>query len=150
MMKMMMVMMAVFFYKVAAGLALYFIVSTGWGIIERQLIPKPKIDTGDGDGGDGGDGTTADSKPKAGSPNGHLSPAALAAIEAARAQKPKGFLGRLREGLQKKMEEMQQKADEQAKRQIRNDPNAGGQPPGAGDSPGTTRRDRDKKKKRRK
>ena len=40
MMKVMMVMMAFFFYKVAAGLALYFIVSTTGGIIERQFIPK--------------------------------------------------------------------------------------------------------------
>lgn len=152
MMKMMMVMMAVFFYKVAAGLALYFIVSTLWGIIERQLIPKPEVKSDDGDGA----GATADATPKAGSPNGKvpggLSPQAQAAIEAARAQKPKGFLGRLREALQKKMEEMQKRADEQSRRQIRNDPNRpdGGAPPGPGGGGQGPRRDRDKKKKRRK
>ena len=140
MMKMMMVMMAVFFYKVAAGLALYFIVSTGWAIIERQFIPKPKIDTGGADG----DGTTADNKPKSSSPNGKPLTPAEAAIEAARLAKPKGFLGRLREGLQKKMGEMQQRADEQSKRQIRNGPNAGGGPPGPGGDQGNNRRDKKK------
>ena len=145
MMKMMMVMMALFFYKVAAGLALYFIVSTGWGIVERQLIPKPKVG-GDGDGDGDGGGTTADNKPKAGSPNGKALTPAEAAIEAARRQQPKGFLGRLREGLQKKMEEIQAQADEQAKRQIRNDQN---RPDGGGPQQGGDNR-RDKKKKRRK
>ncbi|MBN9118799.1 MAG: YidC/Oxa1 family insertase periplasmic-domain containing protein [Planctomycetes bacterium] len=145
MMKMMMVMMAVFFYKVAAGLALYFIVSTLWGIIERQFIPKPKVD---GAGGDGG--ATADKKPKADSPNGKLSPTATAAVAEAQ-QKSKGFLGRLREALQKKMEEMQKAADEQAKRQIRNDPNRPDGGPGPGGDQGNRRdRDRDKKKRRRK
>ena len=142
MMKMMMVMMAVFFYKVAAGLALYFIVSTGWAIIERQFIPKPKIDAGDDPKPDANGKATGTS---------NLSPTAAAAIEAARQEKPKGFVGRLRERLKKRMEEMQQRADEQSKRQIRNDPNrpdAGGQPPGPGGDTGTNRRD--KKKKRRK
>lgn len=155
MMKIMMVMMAFFFYKVAAGLALYFIVSTLWGIIERQFIPKPKIDTDNGNAGGDGSGTTADNKPHAGSPNGK--PATTADAVAAAQQKSKGFLGRLREALQKKMEEMQKRADEQSKRQIRNDPNR----PGGTDSPnqggdpgggnqGNNRRDRDKKKRRRK
>ena len=86
MMKIMMGVMALLFYKVAAGLSLYFIVSTLWGIIERQLIPKPKID--------------ADAPPKR-----------------------KGFMGKLRERLQEKMEELQKRAEEQSDRQIRNDPN---------------------------
>ena len=93
MMKMMMVMMAFFFYKVAAGLALYFIVSTLWGIIERQFIPKPKIDSG----GAPGDGTTADMTPKTGSPNGK--PMTPEEAVAAAKQKSKGLLGRLREAL---------------------------------------------------
>ncbi|HSQ57961.1 MAG TPA: YidC/Oxa1 family insertase periplasmic-domain containing protein, partial [Gemmata sp.] len=43
MMKMMMFVMPLFFYKFAAGLAVYFIVSTLWGLAERKLIPKPEI-----------------------------------------------------------------------------------------------------------
>ena len=131
MMKMMMVMMALFFYKVAAGLALYFIVSTAWGIIERQFIPKPVITLGDGPKPGG------DPKPTP------LSPQAAAAVAAAQA-KSKGPLGRLRDALQKRMEEMQKQADEQSKRQIRN---ADGQSPGPG---GDDRRNHDRKKKRRK
>jgi YidC/Oxa1 family membrane protein insertase len=42
MMKIMVAVMAVFFYKVPAGLSLYFICSTSWALMERQLIPKPK------------------------------------------------------------------------------------------------------------
>ena len=42
MMKYMLIFSALFFYKVAAGLCLYFIVSGLWSIMERQLIPKPK------------------------------------------------------------------------------------------------------------
>lgn len=41
-MKYMMVFMAVLFYKVAAGLCIYFIVSSLWGMTERKLLPKPK------------------------------------------------------------------------------------------------------------
>jgi YidC/Oxa1 family membrane protein insertase len=42
MMKWMMVIMGVMFYKVASGLCLYFIVSTSWSILERKvLLPKP-------------------------------------------------------------------------------------------------------------
>lgn len=117
MMKLMMGMMALFFYKVAAGLALYFIVSTGWAIIERQFIPKPKIDgltpPGGGDKPGAAAGASANGKP--------LSVADAAVAEAQK--KHKGFFTRLREQLQAKMEDMQRKADEQSKRQIRNDPN---------------------------
>jgi YidC/Oxa1 family membrane protein insertase len=42
MMKYMMIFMGVMFYKVAAGLCVYFIVSSLWGVIERQLLPKTK------------------------------------------------------------------------------------------------------------
>jgi YidC/Oxa1 family membrane protein insertase len=41
MMKYMMIFMGIMFYKVPAGLCLYFIVSTLWGIGERKLIPPP-------------------------------------------------------------------------------------------------------------
>lgn len=39
-MKFMMILMLLFFYKSPAGLAIYFIASSIWGIIERQLLPK--------------------------------------------------------------------------------------------------------------
>ncbi len=42
MMKYMMVVMCVLFYKVAAGLGLYFIASSLWGFAERKLLPKKK------------------------------------------------------------------------------------------------------------
>jgi membrane protein insertase Oxa1/YidC/SpoIIIJ len=42
MMKYMMVFFGVMFYKVAAGLCLYFIASSLWGVAERRLLPKKK------------------------------------------------------------------------------------------------------------
>lgn len=42
MMKYMTVFMGVLFFKVAAGLCIYFIASSLWGIAERKLIPKPQ------------------------------------------------------------------------------------------------------------
>jgi len=131
MMKIMMIMVAVMFYKVAAGLALYFIIGTTWGLIERRFIHKPDEKAG----GDAGE--TADLTPKSGSPNGQ--PTSFGVVEL---PKPKGLLGRLREAVQKRMEEMQRQADEQSRRQIRNE--KGGQPT----NPSQERRDR--KKKRRK
>ncbi len=47
MMKYMMVFMGVMFFKVPAGLCLYFIASSIWGIGERKLLPKPGTPTGD-------------------------------------------------------------------------------------------------------
>jgi YidC/Oxa1 family membrane protein insertase len=46
MMKYMMVFFGLMFYKVAAGLCVYFIASSLWGFAERKLLPKykPKID----------------------------------------------------------------------------------------------------------
>lgn len=41
MMKYMMIFMGVLFFKVAAGLCIYFIASSGWGLCERKLLPKP-------------------------------------------------------------------------------------------------------------
>lgn len=43
-MKIMMILMLFFFYKSPAGLAIYFICSSVWGMIERRLIPKQVID----------------------------------------------------------------------------------------------------------
>lgn len=64
MMKFMTIFMGILFYKVPAGLCLYFITSSLWGIAERKLLPKPtpkkKDDTiisgANRDGGKGGDG----------------------------------------------------------------------------------------------
>jgi YidC/Oxa1 family membrane protein insertase len=42
MMKYMMIFMGLIFYKLAAGLCLYFIASSLWGVAERKLLPKRK------------------------------------------------------------------------------------------------------------
>jgi YidC/Oxa1 family membrane protein insertase len=42
MMKYMMIFFGVMFYKVAAGLCLYFIISGMWSLAERKLLPKAK------------------------------------------------------------------------------------------------------------
>jgi hypothetical protein len=101
-MKIMMFVMAIFFYKMAAGVCLYFIVSTAWGLAERKLLPKPKDEPLDPLVGNSGAG-----KPAA-------SPAAPAG--------PPGFFGKLKA----RMEELQKQAEQQ--RQIRTDykPNPGG------------------------
>ena len=41
-MKFMMVFMGFMFFKVPAGLCLYFITSSAWGLAERMLLPKLK------------------------------------------------------------------------------------------------------------
>lgn len=50
MMNFMTVFMGIMFYRVPAGLCVYFIASSLWGIIERKLLPKPTI-TAAGSGG---------------------------------------------------------------------------------------------------
>ncbi len=45
MMSYMMIFLGVMFFKVPAGLCIYFITSSIWGILERQLLPKPKLAT---------------------------------------------------------------------------------------------------------
>lgn len=47
-MKYMMIVMGLFFYKVPSGLCLYFIASSLWGIGERKLIPPPTAAAGAG------------------------------------------------------------------------------------------------------
>jgi YidC/Oxa1 family membrane protein insertase len=47
MMKYMMVFFGLMFYKVAAGLCLYFIASSIWGFCERKMLPKAKPVVGD-------------------------------------------------------------------------------------------------------
>ena len=42
-MQIMMGVMGIFFYKMAAGLCLYFIASSMWGLAERKLLPKKSV-----------------------------------------------------------------------------------------------------------
>jgi YidC/Oxa1 family membrane protein insertase len=69
MMSYMTVFMGVMFFKVPAGLCIYFIISSCWSIVERKWIvkqkPVPKV-AGDGKPGDGG----KESRPAKPSPNG--------------------------------------------------------------------------------
>lgn len=44
-MSFMMLFMAVMFFKVPAGLCVYFVTSSLWAIIEKKLLPKPVLDT---------------------------------------------------------------------------------------------------------
>lgn len=45
MMSFMMLFMAVMFFKVPAGLCVYFVTSSVWAILEKKLLPKPELDT---------------------------------------------------------------------------------------------------------
>ena len=63
MMTFMMIFMGVMFFKVSAGLCLYFITSSLWGIIERKLLPKPVLVT-DNMPGDSSTGVLAGAAPK--------------------------------------------------------------------------------------
>jgi YidC/Oxa1 family membrane protein insertase len=51
MMTYMTIWMGFLFYKVPAGLCIYFITSSLWGICERKLLPKPKAADADSGGG---------------------------------------------------------------------------------------------------
>ncbi|MEM7313028.1 MAG: YidC/Oxa1 family insertase periplasmic-domain containing protein [Planctomycetota bacterium] len=55
-MKFMMVFMGVMFHKVAAGLCIYLIASSIWGICERTFLPKPGAKPNSGGSSDGGGG----------------------------------------------------------------------------------------------
>ena len=46
-MKVMMLVMGLFFFRVASGLCIYFIASSLWGLGERLLLPKPKPKSAD-------------------------------------------------------------------------------------------------------
>src|SRR5881227_1033399 len=72
MMTYMTVFMGVMFYKVPAGLCIYFITSSLWGICERKLLKTQKI--GGASGGDGGSGLVAKMPAKPASPNGSARP----------------------------------------------------------------------------
>jgi YidC/Oxa1 family membrane protein insertase len=76
MMTYMTVFMGVMFYKVPAGLCLYFIVSSTWGIRERKFLSWMKAKNAAGTaGGDGGAGATAALPAKPASPGGNGKPA---------------------------------------------------------------------------
>jgi YidC/Oxa1 family membrane protein insertase len=95
-MQWMMVLMGLFFYKVAAGLCVYFLCSSLWSLMERKLLPKPKAKEPPptvlpGPGANG----SADPAPGGG-----------------------GLMGRLRA----KVEELQKQHEAQSARQIRNAP----------------------------
>lgn len=65
MMKWMMIFFGVLFYKVAAGLCIYFIASSLWGLAERRLLPKrrPMTSAAATSSGDSKPPTAAPSKP---------------------------------------------------------------------------------------
>jgi YidC/Oxa1 family membrane protein insertase len=79
MMKYMMIFFGLMFYKVAAGLCIYFIASSLWGLCERKLLPKKKQgapasesdsappDNGSGSGGGSG-GKGGGKPPRGGGP----------------------------------------------------------------------------------
>ncbi|QDV34068.1 YidC/Oxa1 family insertase periplasmic-domain containing protein [Tautonia plasticadhaerens] len=74
-MKFMMVFMMLMFYRVPAGLALYFITSSMWAIGERLLLPKvspssPPVGGDDGGNGKGRGPSDPDSGPNGGGPGG--------------------------------------------------------------------------------
>lgn len=52
MMRIMMIVMGIFFYKIAAGLCIYIITSTLWGFAERKFLPKASTGTGPGKPGE--------------------------------------------------------------------------------------------------
>ncbi|CAN5389373.1 hypothetical protein BH11PLA2_BH11PLA2_48340 [soil metagenome] len=97
MMKYMLGFSALFFYKVASGLCVYFIVSGLWSLLERKLVPKPKID---------------EAKVKA----------SLAGET--QDDKPKGWLGKKLAEAKERMEELQKQSE--SNRQIRHQPQAAG------------------------
>jgi YidC/Oxa1 family membrane protein insertase len=137
MMKIMMFVMPLFFYKFAAGLAMYFIIGTVWGLVERRIIKK------------------ADMLKEA---ELAANPAAAKAGETDAAPKPKGWWGRFKDKVKSQVDEMKRHADEQSKRQIRNDRNGpeqnqnrsptSGQRSEPGQNTSQDRRDDRRKKKR--
>lgn len=125
-MKFMMIFMGVFFYKMAAGLCLYFICSTLWGLMERWLLKRKKAAA-----------ATADplvTPTLVTSANGPAKPTTPPAEP--------GFLGRLKQGLLEKLEEAQKQAESKGQ-QIINDPQKK-QPPGGSQGGGKGKKKRKK------
>ncbi|MCU0705529.1 MAG: YidC/Oxa1 family membrane protein insertase [Fimbriiglobus sp.] len=129
MMKFMMIFMGVFFYKMAAGLCIYFTCSTAWGMTERWMLKrKQKKAEGDAD---------------AATPPATSGPTALPAKPAG-PPKPPGFLERVKQGLMEKLEEAQKQAE--TSRQIVNER----KPPDGPPTPGANGPAQGKKKRRKK
>jgi YidC/Oxa1 family membrane protein insertase len=120
-MKVMMIFMGIFFYKMAAGMCLYFIASTTWALIERRFVKKAVHDQ-----------TVAADELAAGAGPVPLPARAQSAKPADPAPAPTGFLARMRA----KLEEVQRQAEQQ--RQIRNNqtPPQQGPPPKPGGQQG--------------
>ncbi len=68
MMKFMMVFIGIMFFKVPAGLCVYFIASSIWGIAERMLLPKPTPPAGGGPTGAGKEVAPRDNSPTGNGP----------------------------------------------------------------------------------
>jgi len=83
-MKYMMIVFGIMFYKVAAGLCIYFIASSLWGLAERKLLPKKKRVAGIP--------TTADGKPTPA-----LSPRKARAAAKKEAKKPDGAVQKVKD-----------------------------------------------------
>jgi len=120
-MRIMMLFMGVFFYKMAAGMCLYFIASTSWALIERRFIKKAVHDE-----------AVAAEDAALGAAAVPLPARPQSAKAADPAPAPTGFLGKMRA----KLEQLQKQAEQQ--RQIRNDqgPPQPGQPPKPGGQQG--------------
>ncbi len=103
-MKFMMIFMGVFFYKMAAGLCLYFICSTLWGMTERWLLKRKRKKVEEAAAAGLIDGPSLNGTPA--KPDGP--------------PKPPGFFERVKSGLLEKLEEAQKSAE--AQRQIVNNP----------------------------
>jgi YidC/Oxa1 family membrane protein insertase len=122
MMKWMMILFGLFFYKVAAGLCIYFIASTLWGIFERRYIPKLAHVT-DGNGSPAPEGPALAARQ------------AQAKRRAEEDEEPKGWFARKKAALRARVKELMEEAQKQG--QHRNEPrdespdgNGRGGPPG--------------------
>lgn len=128
MMKFMMIFMGVFFYKMAAGLCVYFICSTLWGLTERWLLKRKKKAMADDPLAMPGPSLVTSANKPAGPP------------------KPPGFLEKVKQGLLEKLEEAQKQAEAKGQTIVNNPqqkPPQGGPP-----APGTNGTGKRKKKKR--
>jgi YidC/Oxa1 family membrane protein insertase len=103
MMKYMLIFTALFFYKVAAGLCLYFIVSGLWSLLERRLVPKPDLSKAHAVANQSRSETTDEDK-------NNTKKNSQTTTEA----KPLGFWGRMKERLE------EAKKEAESSRQIRN------------------------------
>lgn len=92
-MKFMMILFAFFFYKVAAGLCIYFIMSSVWGMIERRILKNAKL---------------PDTSAKA------ISDGKDKKVE------PKGWLGKKMAAMRERMGELIEEAQKQQQAQVQN------------------------------